>query len=148
MEQVYIFLEVIGAGILGAVVGYEREVAKKPAGLRTYIIIASVSCLFVNLGSVLVESYAQGKPQQLTQSDPIRIFEAIIVGISFIGGGLIIKYKESGDVANLTTAALILFTAAIGICVSLNQYLLAISLTGVSLLISSLLGKRERSIVG
>ena len=145
-HQLAILIEVFGAGILGGFIGFEREMSSKPAGLRTYMLIAITACLLVNLGSVLIDVYEQGQAASQIQADPIRIIEAVVVGISFIGGGLIIKYKETGAVANLTTAALTLFTAAIGICVALEQYLLAVSLTGFSLLISTVLVKFEKEV--
>lgn len=145
-QQISILLEVLGAGILGGIIGFEREVSSKPAGLRTYIFIAISACLLVNLGSVLIDVYQQDEVGEVIKADPIRIIEAVVVGISFIGGGLIIKYKETGVVANLTTAALTLFTATIGISVALEQYILAICLTGVSLLISTVLVQFEKDV--
>ena len=58
---------------------------------------------------------------QVVQADPIRIMEAVITGVSFLGAGTIIRSRAGGQVEGLTTAASILVAAAVGVCVALSQ---------------------------
>jgi putative Mg2+ transporter-C (MgtC) family protein len=75
--------------------------------------------------------------------DPLRVFDAIIVGISFIGAGTILKGEEKRAVHNLTTAASILITGAIGLTVGLNQFVLAIGVTALVFIVTFVLGGIE-----
>lgn len=118
---------------LGGLIGYEREAAHKPAGLRTHMIVAAAVTLFVHLGSVVVQQFEQSAAEMsMVRTDPIRIIEAIISGVAFLGAGTIIRRR--GDVEGLTTAASILFTAAVGVAVALSQFIIAVGATAVALL--------------
>ncbi len=110
---------------LGALIGIDRELADKPAGLRTTMLVAGASTLLVSLGNVIVNRF---EVQGLIRTDPIRIIEAVITGISFIGAGMIIR-RGTDKVEGLTTAASMLFVASVGICVSLSQIPLALGAT-------------------
>lgn len=68
--------------------------------------------------------------------NPIRILQAIIVGVSFIGAGTILKSREENTIRNLTTASTLLYSSGIGISVALNAYVLAAGLAVVALLIN------------
>ncbi|HCD71240.1 MAG TPA: hypothetical protein DEQ04_01580, partial [Thermovirga lienii] len=70
------------------------------------------------------------------RGDPIRVIQAIVLGISFIGAGTIIQHQERKTVIYLTSAASILFTAALGICVALDLYILAAGSVVIVLLIN------------
>jgi len=122
------------AMVLGAAVGVEREAKDKPAGLRTHMLVAGAAALLVALGDVVIMSYDLDLDQQLLQSDPIRIMEAVITGVSFLGAGTIIRHRGSQEVEGLTTAASLLFVAGIGLCVALSQAILAVGLTLLVLL--------------
>jgi putative Mg2+ transporter-C (MgtC) family protein len=132
-------LKVLGAILLGGLIGLERELAAKPAGLRTHMLVAGAASLMVLWGDVMIRMYSTESPDsaliRAIQADPIRIMEAIITGISFLGAGTIIFKNQKESVEGLTTAASILFAAAIGIGVALNQYLLSIILTFVVIII-------------
>jgi putative Mg2+ transporter-C (MgtC) family protein len=141
------FLEIILAMFLGGLIGYEREVAEKPAGLRTHILVAGAATLFVALGETVIAQYLALFSADAVRADPVRIFEAIIVGISFLGAGTIFRRKEGENVEGLTTAASILLTAGLGIAVALRQFLLAISVTVLVLLVMRLLGWIENRIL-
>lgn len=132
----------IGIG-LGGLIGLEREVAAKPAGLRTHMLVAGASTLFVILGDLMIHNYPhiQG---DLIQADPIRIMEAIITGISFLGAGTIIFRNKKNTVEGLTTAASILFVSGIGITVALGQIGMAIILTVLVIIILLSLSFLER----
>lgn len=114
---------------LGALVGFERETADKPAGLRTHMLVAGASALLVGLAAVAVREFAGLQPE-LLQADPIRVIQAVVTGVSFLGAGAIIK-SSTGTVHGLTTGASLLMTAALGVAVGLSQLWLA---TGVAAL--------------
>jgi putative Mg2+ transporter-C (MgtC) family protein len=65
----------------------------------------------------------------LVQSEPTRIIEAVISGVSFLGAGTIIRHRGRNQVEGLTTAASLLFAAALGMCVALSRAMLAVGLT-------------------
>ena len=100
------------ATLLGGIVGVEREVTRKPAGLRTHMLVSLGACLFT-LVSVFDFSL-----------DPARIASGIVAGIGFIGAGAIIA--ERGKILGVTTAASLWVTAAIGLSVGVGDYLLSV----------------------
>ena len=113
-------LELIGriiiSVILGAVIGFERELTHKPAGLRTHIFVCMGACLFTISSFYLI-------PLESSNSiDAARIAAGIVTGISFIGAGSIIAGKQ--DVRGLTTAASLWVIAAIGLMVGLGNFVL------------------------
>lgn len=117
------------AMVLGAFIGLEREFKDKPAGLRTHILVAGASALLVALGDVISTHFQIELGTQIVQADPIRIMEAVITGVSFLGAGTIIRSRNGGDVEGLTTAASLLVAAGVGICVVLSQIVLAVGVT-------------------
>ena len=127
--QVRILGSVALAMFLGAVIGLEREAKDKPAGLRTHMLVAGAAAFLVALSDVAVQRFSVDLATGLVRSDPIRIIEAVITGISFLGAGTILRHKGSDHVEGLTTAASLLFVAALGICVALSRVLLAIGVT-------------------
>lgn len=118
------------AVLLGAVVGWDRERADKPAGLRTHALVCGAACMLVSLGMLLPGDINPAMQGQI-RSDPIRVMEAVITGVSFLGAGTIIRGRKGGHVEGLTTAAAMLATAAIGIAVGIERYLLAALLTAL-----------------
>jgi putative Mg2+ transporter-C (MgtC) family protein len=127
--------KVVIAAFLGGVVGMEREFAEKPAGLRTHMLAGGVSALLVVLANQMVSSFEQ---QNLIATDPIRILQAIVVGISFLGAGTILKYNREGarNVEGLATSASLLSVSAIGIAVALDVLILAIGVTVLNVFIN------------
>jgi putative Mg2+ transporter-C (MgtC) family protein len=123
------------AMLLGAAIGLEREIEDKPAGLRTHMLVAGAAALLVALGDVVVRRFDVGLGKELVRSDPVRIIEAVITGVSFLGAGTIIQRSTSRQVEGLTTAASILFVAAVGVCVALSQLVLAVGVTVLVLII-------------
>ena len=132
-NQVQILAYVALAMLLGALIGLEREFADKPAGLRTHMLVAGAAALLVMLSDVIVEEFSAGLSSQLVRADPIRIIEAVITGVSFLGAGTIIRYRSDRQVEGLTTAASILLAATLGICVALSQLALAVGVTTLAL---------------
>jgi len=132
--QFQIIGEVALAMLLGGVIGFERELADKPAGFRTQMLVAGAAALLVGLGdAMLLRFLAEGKTN--VTGDPIRIVEAIVTGISFLGAGTIFRRDASEQVQGLTTAASILLCAAVGISVALRQFALAIGVTVLALIV-------------
>lgn len=132
--QFEIIGEVALAMLLGGVIGFEREMADKPAGFRTQMLVAGAAALLVGLGDALLLRFiVEGKTN--VTADPIRIVEAIVTGISFLGAGTIFRRDSSEQVKGLTTAASILLCAAVGISVALRQFVLAIGVTVLALIV-------------
>lgn len=127
--------KIVIAALLGGLVGIEREFAERPAGLRTHMLVGGTAAFFVMLSSLLLASFEQ---RDVLTADPVRVVEAIVVGISFLGAGTILKYREQGErvVEGLTTSASILSVAAIGIAVALDAYVLAVGVALLNLLIN------------
>lgn len=144
--------EVLGkvafAIFLGGLIGLEREWASKPAGFRTHMLIAGASTLFVILGDIMIQQFSQTAVPDTVRTDPIRIMEAIITGISFLGAGTIIFKDQINTVEGLTTAASILFVSGIGIAVALGLYILSFCLTIMVILILLVLGFIQNRIEG
>jgi putative Mg2+ transporter-C (MgtC) family protein len=113
-------LRLLLAAALGASIGYQRERAKKPAGLRTHVLIATGAALFT-----IVSTYGFG-----IEADPSRIAAGVVAGIGFIGAGAIIR-REGGIVEGLTTAATIWAVAAIGLAAGAGLYLISVVTTAV-----------------
>jgi putative Mg2+ transporter-C (MgtC) family protein len=126
--------KVLISTICGAIVGYERELKNKSAGLRTIILICVGSCLFT------VASFAAA---QYT-GDPTRILSTIVTGIGFLGGGVIVQHEDK--LIGITTAAFIWVVSAIGILCGLGMIITPILLTLGLVTMSTVLAKYERKI--
>jgi len=125
MVQLQILGEIVLAMLLGGAIGFEREAADKPAGLRTHMLVAGSAAMLTGLGSVMVTRL--GVDQSVISADPIRIIEAVITGITFLGAGTIIRNRDSENkIEGLTTAASLLLAAALGVAVALQQFVLAV----------------------
>jgi putative Mg2+ transporter-C (MgtC) family protein len=143
--QLLVLLDVFIAIVLGGIVGYEREKKKKPAGFRTNMIISGSTALLYSLGRIIVYSFYGTVGDEALGIDPTRIIHAIIVGVSFIGAGTILKAKTEEKVYFLTTSATILLSAGIGISVATKQYVLAVGITVFVLMINVMIHKLESS---
>jgi len=115
------------AAALAAVLGWERESARKSAGLRTHMLVGIASALFTVLAELAVRDYP-GSEGGL-RADPIRVIQAVAIGVGFLGSGVIFVSKSGESVLGLTTAGSIWATAAIGISVGLGYYVLAVGAT-------------------
>jgi putative Mg2+ transporter-C (MgtC) family protein len=110
------------AGLLGAIVGTEREVRRKPAGLRTNILIAGGAALFTAIAETMVNEDAS-----------TRIIQGIITGVGFIGGGVLIR--QGGSITGMTTAATIWLVTGIGVASGMRLYEMAVAVTVLALVI-------------
>lgn len=140
MEQFLIEFGILGKFIisitLGFFVGLEREIAKKPAGIRTYMMVCAAGTTFTILGFHILSYMQTHFPDSNLTTDPMKIVHAIIVGVSFLGTGTIIKDPHNDSVQNLSTAAALLISAAIGVSVALDKYYLAFGITLIILFIN------------
>lgn len=120
-----IVLRMVVAALLGGVLGFERESQGKSAGLRTHMLVALGSAMFVFV------------PQQIgiSDADLTRVLQGLVAGIGFLGAGTIVKSDREEDVRGLTTAAGIWMTAAIGVAVGLGREATAVLSTVLALVI-------------
>lgn len=142
-------LEMIGrvaiAVVLGGIVGLERELQRKPAGLRTHMLVTGAAALLACLGEILIAKYALVvDPPEAIRADPTRIIQSIILGVGFIGAGTIMHTQQEQRVKHLTTAGSILFVSGIGIACALREYLLASGITLMLLVVNSAIGAVEK----
>ncbi len=129
-------LGTVGAAmLLGGIIGLDRELENKPAGLRTHMFVAGTAAMLVALSDVLLNRFSIQNYSEFLRADPIRIVEAIITGISFLGAGTIFRAGKGKGIEGLTTAASILICCAIGISAALEQWILAVGVTIFSVLI-------------
>lgn len=138
-----IFGHIALAMLLGALIGVERELTNRPAGVRTHMFIAGAAALLVFLGDFLVTEFVSRHPGGHIRADPIRIIEAIVTGVAFLGAGSIIRPGRRNNVQGLTTAAAMLFTAAVGICVAMSKIPLAVGVTLLTLVTLRLVNLAE-----
>jgi putative Mg2+ transporter-C (MgtC) family protein len=112
--------------ILGALIGLEREKIGKEAGIRTLMIISAGATLFTLAGLSLPYIISGGNTSEILarNSGFLAIIANIVVGIGFLGGGIIIKNEE--HIRGMTTASIIWLTAAIGILVGIGLIKLAV----------------------
>lgn len=127
-DSIQTFYQLLLAVSLGAVIGFEREVRGKPAGLRTYAMVALGACLFTVIS---IDGFAAFSGN--SNFDPARIASNVVVGIGFLGGGLI--FLKGDEVRGLTTAAGLWISAAIGVAVGAELYWAAVFATGIALVI-------------
>lgn len=134
------------AGGLGALIGLEREFADKPAGLRTHIFVGAASALFVILGNGVIDAFDDRETLGVLAADPLRVVQAIVIGISFLGAGTIV-HQGGTYVEGLTTAASIFLTAGIGVAVAVGQTWLAIETAVFAVLVLIAVGWFEHRFI-
>ena len=108
-------IRLLSAGVIGGAIGYEREFRGKGAGVRTHVLVALGSCLFM-----IISQYGFAGSDKF---DAARIAAGVVGGLGFLGGGIIMKNKH---VVGLTTAAGIWVTGAIGLALGSGLYELAV----------------------
>ncbi len=118
ITQIDLIIRLIIAAILGGVIGIERETANKPAGLRTYVLVSMGSAMFTLITLQAMEVWGD-----IGQYNPLEVIGSVLVGVGFIGGGVIMQEKHS--VKNITTAASIWVAAGIGVATALGAYIAA-----------------------
>ncbi|MGH8086393.1 MAG: MgtC/SapB family protein [Lysobacter sp.] len=131
------------AMVLGGAVGFERELKDRPAGFRTHMLVAGAAALLVGVGRLTLEDPAvvDAMPSFL-RIDPLRLVEAVIAGVAFIGAGTI--FGRRGHVNGITTASSLLMVAVVGIAAGFHYYVLAVAATALTLAVLALLGLFDR----
>lgn len=122
--------------ILGAAIGYEREIRGKAAGLRTHMLVSLGAAIFILV------------PLQsgMEVADASRVLQGIIAGVGFLGAGAIIKFNTDGEIKGLTTAASVWVAAAIGIAAGMGLEATAVVSTLAALFILAVVRRVENSI--
>src|SRR6266446_6669983 len=133
-QLAHVIIRLVAATLFGAIVGIQRERTRKPAGLRTHILVSLATAVFV-----IACSNAGMSSDGLS-----RVIQGIVTGIGFIGAGSILKLSEQHEIRGLTTAASVWMTAAIGITVGLGSLGIAIMVTILALIILALEGLERR----
>lgn len=113
------------AAVLGAAIGFQREKAGKPAGLRTHMLICIGATLFTLVGIFAFSGTV----------DPARMAAGVVSGIGFLGAGAIIFRSSDGYIAGLTTAATMWAVAGIGVAVGSGLYIASAIATAIILII-------------
>ncbi len=119
------------AAVLGGVIGFERELREREAGLRTHLLVALGSALFTIVGAYGFHAFLNSG-QSVVRADPTRIAAQIVTGIGFLGAGAIIRQGMS--VRGLTTAATLWVVAAVGLASGAGYYSAAVMTTAVVLI--------------
>jgi putative Mg2+ transporter-C (MgtC) family protein len=133
LTQVELIKRLLLAGVIGGLLGAERELRRKPAGFRTNILIA-LGCAVFTIVSIT-----------LSASTPDRVAAQIVTGVGFLGAGAIMR-EQSGGVHGITTAATVWVNAALGTAAGAGQYMLAITGGAVTLAVLAILGPIEGAI--
>ncbi len=115
------FIPILIAMVMGAVIGLEREIHQKPAGLRTMILISTGAALFTLVANRLADENAS-----------TRLIQGVITGVGFIGAGAIIR--DRANVYGITTAAMIWLMTGIGIACGMGMYEIAAGTTLLALI--------------
>ena len=124
-------LELCAAFLLSSVVGLERELRRKSAGLRTYAVVGTTAALFLLISKYGFNDVLVGGRVVL---DPSRVAAQIVTGIGFIGAGLIFVHEDR--VTGLTTAATIWLVTAIGMACGAGLLWLALAVTGIYMVVA------------
>jgi putative Mg2+ transporter-C (MgtC) family protein len=143
MVPQFLLIKVLFASLLGALIGVERDMHGRSAGLRTNLLVSLGAAVFMILSQSLPSAYLGGHDStSILRSDPSRIAANVITGIGFLGAGVIIKSGFS--VKGLTTAACLWISASIGMSSGAGYYELAIIVTAIGLFSLIFLNKLER----
>ncbi|ABR47450.1 MgtC/SapB transporter [Alkaliphilus metalliredigens QYMF] len=136
-----LILRLLLATVLGGIIGFEREMNNRPAGLRTHILVTLGSCLIM-----LISLYGfQGHGVNGAGGEPARLAAQVVSGIGFLGAGTILR--EGTNVRGLTTAASIWISGGIGLAVGVGFYLISIIATLLALFSLLGLGVLEKHMV-
>ncbi|MEH7108787.1 MULTISPECIES: MgtC/SapB family protein [Bacillaceae] len=131
--DMHILIKLGISAVFGLIIGLERELKRKPVGLKTSLVISVVSCLLTIVSIESAYTFPVSKEVKITM-DPLRLAAQIVSGIGFLGAGVILR-RGNDSISGLTTAAMIWGAAGIGIAVGAGFYVEAF--VGVALLIIS-----------
>lgn len=114
--------------VLGGIIGFERELKNRPAGFRTHMLMGGAAALLVGIGQSMIANPQVGTGSEIG-IDPLRLVEAVVAGVSFIGAGTIFASRGSASVVGITTAASLLMVSILGVAVAFGFYALALGAT-------------------
>ena len=132
----FLLPRIIGATACGFIIGSEREMKHKVAGIRTHVVVCVGAALFASFSFIILDSY--------DNIDHTRIISQIVTGVGFLGAGLI--FKNEDKVSGVTSAAFIWLTAAIGVVIGIGYLWTPILFTIGFLILLLLLQKIEDKI--
>lgn len=132
-----IFVRLFVAGVLGGLIGLERQTVKKSAGFRTHVLVCLGSALIMIISEDMFRQY-----YKYVNADPARLAAQVVSGIGFLGAGAILR--EGLNVRGLTTAASLWVVAGIGLAVGAGMYYAAVIATGLVFLSLVYLGRFEK----
>ena len=134
-------LRMAAALVFGGLIGLEREVSDKSAGLRTHMLIALAACLFTLIGFEMV-GFPVGPAEDTLRLDPLRLIEAVTAGVAFLAAGTIITNRDR--VRGLTTGAGMWLAGAVGLASGFGRIGLALMATVFALIVLWMLRRLER----
>jgi putative Mg2+ transporter-C (MgtC) family protein len=126
-----VVIRLVVASALGGLIGVEREASEQAAGLRTHIAVALGACLFGVISTLGFVEFDQLRANSTLQADVTRVASNVVVGIGFLGAGLI--FRQGGTIRNLTTAASLWTVAAIGLACGVGDVTTAALATAILL---------------
>lgn len=132
MEKYEFVIRILAAMIAGFLVGFEREINKKSAGLKTNTLVSVGACAFVFISLNFVD---------YSDTDVTRIIGQVVTGIGFLGAGVILK--QGNDIRGLTTAATVWCSSAIGCLAGVGMYFELVVTTGAILIVNTLVNLFE-----
>ncbi|KQW50847.1 MULTISPECIES: MgtC/SapB family protein [Ensifer] len=134
-----IFARILGALLMGSIIGFEREAKARPAGLKTHMLVCLAACTFavISLESV----YMKGFIDERVRIDPLRVVEAVTAGVAFLAAGTIVLSR--GQVQGLTTGGSLWLAGAIGLALGFGHWIIAAFATGSAFLVLSVVGRLE-----
>ena len=135
-----LLLRIVAGAALGGVIGYERDVHRRPVGLRTHLIVAMASATFMVISTHFVYWQHYGK-DDLIALDPSRIAASIVSAVGFLAGGAILRTGIT--VQGLTTAAGLWLVTAIGMCAGAGMYAISTVVTGMGVAALTVLRRFE-----
>lgn len=139
MSEREMIVRLVLSVVLGGLIGLERQLHKRTAGLRTNMLVCLGSCLIMVLSLHIYELY-----RHVASVDPSRIAAGVITGIGFLGAGAIIR--ESENIKGLTTAACLWVVSAIGLAVGCGFYTAGLVTTALTLAVLFFLRYFERAL--
>jgi putative Mg2+ transporter-C (MgtC) family protein len=122
-SEAEMLLRLLAAAVFTGFIGWERETAGKSAGLRTHVLVGIASCLFVAIGLLVSNDFADGSPNM--RIEPLSLIQAVAVGIGFLGSGIVRLRTDENRPQGLTTAASIWAAAGLGLTAGFGKYVLA-----------------------
>ena len=144
MAQLWVVAGVGYAMALGGVIGFERELKDRPAGFRTHMLVAGAAALLVGMERLVLDAHQD--IGDLLQVDPLRLVEAVVAGVAFIGAGTIFARRGPGAIAGITTAASLLMVAVLGVAVGFGLHVAALATTALTMIVLTLLRALEHKL--